>query len=196
MLPVMQKRKKVRKYNNIERFGGEQLFPFFLSMTDEEKKAYSYAIKLLTGRDYSKPKLRQKLRERQYSAESINQVIAELERLNFIREDLYIEARIKGFMFKRCSPSYIVQKLAQESISIDESLVDQLFAEYSITVEQQILELIKKKCPTPLAIGANQLNYEEREKLKNKVLRYLASKGHSFALSIKMLDDYLRSIQE
>lgn len=160
---------------------------------EEEKKAYSYAIKLLTGRDYSKVKLAQKMRERDFSNESIRLVIEELERQNFIREDLYIEARIKGFMFKRCSPQYIAQKMAQESLSVDLELIEKIFSEYGQSTELQISELIRKKIPSRIA--ENQTR-EEKDKIRNRVLRYLLNKGHSFSQSQKLLDSYLKQICE
>jgi regulatory protein len=142
------------------------------------KSAYSYLIRILSSRDFSEYKLREKLRERNYAQTEIDDAITEVKAKNFLREDNYIEARIKAFMHKGYSPSYIQQKLNQEHISATLELIDSIFVEYSVTCESQIQRLASKK------IGLrNSLDFDDQ----NKILRYLLSKGHELSYCRKIL---------
>ncbi|MCK5884738.1 MAG: RecX family transcriptional regulator [Bacteriovoracaceae bacterium] len=149
-------------------------------MDKETKKAYSYLIRLISKRDYSRYKLEQKLRERGHSHQAIDESIAEIISLNYLREDNYIEARIKGFMHKNCSMSYIRSKLAEEYLDIEISLIDSIFIEHGISETDQITRIIYKKLPSsPRA----DLDYDSRIKIENRVLRYLYGKGHQIVPS-------------
>jgi regulatory protein len=142
------------------------------------KTAYSYLIRILSSRDFSEYKLREKLRERNYEQSEIEDAISEIKAKNFLREDNYIEARIKAFMHKGYSPSYIQQKLYQEHISATIELIETIFDEYSITCESQIQRLAAKK------IGPrDNLDFDDQ----NKILRYLLSKGHELSHCRKIL---------
>ncbi len=157
-------------------------------MEEESKKAYNYLIRLLTRRDYSRYKLEQKLRERKFSNTAIQESIEEIIRLNYLREDNYIEARIKGFMHKNCSKSFIQSKLAEEFLNVELEKIEAVFNEYEITEEDQIERLIQKKLPhqTP-----KSLSFEERMKIENKIMRYILSKGHQLGLSRSILKTFL-----
>ena len=73
----------------------------------EEKEnthtAYMDAIKLLAKKDYSEYKLRKKLKEKLHDSESIDEAIQEVTEKKYLREDYYIEARIRGLMRKNYS---------------------------------------------------------------------------------------------
>lgn len=142
------------------------------------KKAYSYLIKILSSRDFSEHKLREKLRERNYPASEIEEAINEVKEKNFLREDNYIEARIKAFMNKGYSPNYIQQKLEQEHLQVAEALIDDVFSEHKLTKNDQIERLVRKKLNLK-----TEINFEE----ENKILRYLISKGHDFTTSKKIM---------
>ncbi len=49
----------------------------------DEKRIYNYAVKLLTGRDYSEVKLKEKLRLKNFDKTVVEKVVAEIkERVN------------------------------------------------------------------------------------------------------------------
>jgi regulatory protein len=153
-------------------------------MNEETKKAYFYLIRILTKRDYSRYKLEQKLRERGYTRQAIDESIAEIISLNYLREDNYIEARIKGFMHKNCSMTYIRSKLAEEFLEVEISLIEEVFVEHGISEKDQITRIIHKKLPpTP----SNELDYDSRIKSENKILRYLYGKGHQIGTARAIL---------
>jgi regulatory protein len=145
------------------------------------KQAYSYLVRILSSRDFSEYKLREKLRERNYPPDEIDEAINEVKAKNFLREDNYIEARIKAFMNKGYSPDYIQQKLFQEHLKVSYELIQSVFDEYNITTEIQIKRLTSKK------IGTNHVSDYLDFDNQNKVLRYLLSKGHELSESRKIL---------
>ena len=142
------------------------------------KKAYSYLIKILSSRDFSEFKLREKLRARNYPADEIEEAINEVKARNFLREDNYTEARIKAFMNKGYSPHYIQQKLSQEHLEVPLPLIEDVFSEHKMTAQDQIDRLIRKKLNNKNAVDFND---------ETKVLRYLLSKGHDFGTSKKLM---------
>lgn len=142
------------------------------------KQAYSYLVKLLSAREYSEHKLREKLREKKFPANEADDAINELKERGYLREHVYAEARIKGFMHKGYSVNYIRQKLAQERVVVTEEAIQDVFDEYRMTEEDQIKHLAKKKVGMKTDLDFDQ---------QGKVLRYIISKGHDFSLSKKVL---------
>jgi SOS response regulatory protein OraA/RecX len=151
--------------------------------TKSAKAAYNYAIRLLAQRDYSQIKLTTKLKERMvkfdsYDLDDIEVAIEKVLKQGYLKEYLYIEARIKGLMHKNLSPTHIQQKLKQEQLNVEISKIDSIFYENEETEEQQIKNLIRKK-----SCGVNWEDLDDAaiHKKREKILRFLISKGHKYA---------------
>lgn len=149
------------------------------------KLAYNYLVKLITLRDYSEFKLRQKLKEKKYPANEIEDAINEIKTRGYLREDLYIEARIKGLLYKGYAINYIRQKLNQESLTVSEEYISDVFEDQQTSEEDQIRQLLKKKLRT-----AKDHTPEEWQKVKQKALRYTISKGHNISKTITLLKEF------
>ncbi len=141
-------------------------------------RAYLYIVKLLSARDYSEHKLREKLKEKQYPANDIDNALSEAKEKGYLREEAYIEARVKSFMNKGYSPNYIRQKMSQERLSVSTDEIKDIFTEERVSEEEQIERLARKKLGQKLEIDFD---------LEGKILRFLISKGHDFSLSKKVL---------
>jgi regulatory protein len=152
-----------------------------------QSKAYLYLIRLLSSRDYSEFKLREKLREKQYPATEIDEAIAEIKAKNYLREDNYAEARAKAFMNKGYSPDYIKQKLAQEHVSVDEDFIQNIYSENRNDSDEQIRSLVEKK------LRGRKLDSYEQEV---KVIRFILSKGHQIGAIKKILKEYKTSYSQ
>ena len=152
-----------------------------------QSKAYLYLIRLLSSRDYSEFKLREKLREKQYPANEIDEAIAEIKAKNYLREDNYAEARAKAFMNKGYSPDYIKQKLAQEHVYVDEDFIQSIYSENRNDSEEQIRSLVEKK------LRGKKLDSYEQEV---KVIRFVLSKGHQIGAIKKILKEYKTSYSQ
>lgn len=149
-------------------------------------KAYMYLVKILSIRDYSEYKLREKLRERNYPADEIESAINDIKAKGYLREEAYAEARVKASMQKGYSPDYIRQKLAQENVPITDEEINAVFAEYRTKPEEQIERLVRKKMA-----GKTEFDYEG----ESKILRYLISKGHDFDVSKKIMKSIINEVR-
>lgn len=137
-----------------------------------KRSAYSYAVKLLSKKDYSEFKLRTKLLEKNFTDSEANEAIEELISKKFLREDYYIEARVKGLMHKGYSPTHIQNRLKEEQVEASMSVIQDTFNEYKLTEEEQVEKLIIKK------LGNSAIEAPLEFNAKMKLLRFLASKGH------------------
>jgi regulatory protein len=142
------------------------------------KKCYIDAIRILTPRDYSEHKLRTKLQDREHDEEIIQQVILYLIEKKLFNEDIYIEARIKGLARKNLSARFIQQKMNQEHIKVDLETIDEILGNAQIEPVDQLNSLIEKKLRSM------------REFDREKVLRFLISKGHSYSAAKLALNSY------
>jgi len=140
--------------------------------------AYNYLIKILSARDYSEHKLREKCKNRGYSQEETDLAINEIKDNNYLREDLYIEARIKAFMNKGYSAYYIQQKLKEEHLKIDSESIEEVFTENKMSDTDQIKNLIRKKV-------RSEIN-------EAQILRFLLGKGHNYTTSKKALKEFIQ----
>lgn len=140
------------------------------------KDAYNYAIFLLSKRDYSIHKIKLKLRSKQYEEEEILQAIDKLIQQNYLREEEYKRMRIKSLLIRGYSNSYIANKLEQEYLNSNDIEINTVRSEQEISTGNTISSLVQKK----LRGKVIPQEFDAKMKLKNKILSFLASKGHSF----------------
>jgi regulatory protein len=140
------------------------------------KKPFDYAIYLLSRRDYSIYKMRQKLRTRECTPQEIDEVIERLLELNYLREDEYKRQRVKGLLYKGYANKYIIQKCQAEMLEVSEEFIDEIRLVDHIDSQEEIDRLIQKK----LRNKDIPTDYESKQKLKNKVFNFLISKGYGF----------------
>ena len=153
----------------------------------EYKEAYNYSIYLLSKRDYSNYKISQKLKSRKYSKETIEKVIQKVTDQGYLREEVYTTMRIKTLLYKGCANFFIKQKLSQEFLEVDDHRIDQLREENHISKKESIHYLIEKK----LRYKEIPKDKSEYFKLKDKVIRFLISKGHDYQSAKELLQDYM-----
>ena len=142
------------------------------------KEAYSYSIKLLSKRDYSSFKLKQKLIARDYKESEITETINALRDKKFINDKNYALSRAKSFATKGLSNNFLIKKLEQAELYLDDEEVNTLRADYNLLEEDIIKDLINKKSKPQ----DEQTSYDEKQKQKLKLVNYLASKGYSYEL--------------
>lgn len=147
-------------------------------------KAFTYIVKLLSAREYSEHKLREKLKEKKFPANEIEDALSEIKARGHLKEEVYAEARIRGFMNKSYSVNYIRQKMAQEHLVVSEEIIQEIFEDNNMSEEQQIERLARKKIGMKTDLDGGE---------QGKILRYLISKGHDFSLSKKVLKSVMGS---
>ncbi|MAF78301.1 MAG: hypothetical protein CME63_00500 [Halobacteriovoraceae bacterium] len=139
------------------------------------KRAYQYTIKLLAKKDYSVHKIKQKLRDKGYNSELSKKLIAELLEKNYLREDLYIEARIKGFLRKGYAANVILYRLSQEQCHTTAEHIENIMHEIGLNHQGQLKLMIEKK------LHLDGEFVKDKEKLRQKVLRYCINRGYSIS---------------
>lgn len=140
------------------------------------KATYDYAIRLLSKRDYSRYKLSQKLKQRSFAPEEIEETLERLIEQNYLREEEYKRMRVKSLLLKGTSNQLIQRKLEQEQLEVDSDMIDQMRTENDLGKSEVITALIEKK----LRGKSIPETFEEKMKLKNKLFNFLISKGHSY----------------
>lgn len=142
------------------------------------KKAFDYAIRILSQRDYSTHKMKEKLKKRGCNQDQITEVIERLNEFNYLRDDEFAGMRIKQLLYKGYSNTYILQKLTSEYLNASESQIEEVRAKCEMSQDFQIENLIQKK----LRYKEVPDDFKEKMKLKQKVTAYLVSKGFSFEM--------------
>lgn len=154
------------------------------------KQAYSYLVKLISSRDYSEHKLREKLREKKFPANEIENALNEIKERGYLREEAYTEARIKGFMSKGYSANYIRQKLQQEKLTVSEVEIYEVFNEHRVSEDEQIKKLLSKK------LRVISKDKEEAHRERQKAIRFALSKGHNPGAVFKILKTKLNGTDD
>jgi regulatory protein len=150
-------------------------------------KAYLTLIRLLSSKDYSEHKLREKLRNRDFPAAEIDEAIAQVKEKNYLKEEIYAEARAKAFMNKGYSKNYIRQKLGIEHVKVDQEFIQDIYTDHNKSEDDQIKYLIDKKLR-----GKTIDDYDQ----ESKIIRFILSKGHNISEIKKAIREFKSFTQE
>ncbi len=143
-------------------------------MTDKTyTRAYNYCLYILSKRDYSEFQLRRKLKEKGYE-EFTEEVVSKLHEHKYIQEDEYRRSRIKALIHKGYSAYYISQKLESEHLGTTKEFIEDIYQELQTSEQEQKQHLIQKKL---------RALDPKHEKTKEKIIRFLISKGHRASFS-------------
>ena len=151
------------------------------------QRIYNYSIHLLARQDYSEFKLKQKLRSKKDNLpHEIEEVLQTLKARGLLREENYRRLFIRKWMMKGESEDKIRQRAAMEKLQFESDEFKIIEDELGFTDEDSLQKLIEKK------LRSKEIpdNYEEKMALRNKVLRFLITKGHSFDDCKRTLNQY------
>lgn len=152
------------------------------------QRIYNYSIHLLARQDYSEFKLRQKLRSKKDNLpHEIDEVIETLKSRGLLREENYRRLFIRKWMMKGESEDKIRQRAGMEKLQFESEEFKSIEIELGVTEEDNIEKLIAKKLRSKVIPS----DFREKMDLKNKVLRFLISKGHSYDECKRALNKYL-----
>ncbi len=135
------------------------------------KRATKRAMNLLQKKDYTESKLREKLREGQYSDDCIDAAIEYVKSYKYLDDERFARYYITYQMELR-SRNRILQDLMNKGISKDlcERLLNEIYEENSSDVEtEQIQKLLIKKH------YSEDMEYKD----KQKVIAFLLRRGYS-----------------
>ena len=164
-------------------------------LQDQFKACYKSCLRLLERKDYSRKKIFQKLKEKDYESDIINKVLDEVTEKKFLRQDYYQEARIKGLMRKGYHPQSIQQKLFEDGCNPTIEEIENIFNEYQTDTKKEGFSLIEKKARSLNLTSVDGLPYEELQKKKVKLIRFLLSKGYPLEDARDCLNHFIASIK-
>jgi regulatory protein len=152
------------------------------------QRIYNYSIHLLARRDYSEFKLKTKLRSKKDNLpHEIDEVIVKLKENGLLREENYRRLFIRKWMLKGESEEKIRRRGSLEKLEFYVEEFKLIEKELGFDDSDSIEKLIEKK------IRFKEIPKDpiEKFKLRDKILRYLISKGHCYEDSKKVLDRFL-----
>lgn len=151
------------------------------------RRIYNYSVHLIARQDYSEYKLRKKLRSKpQNLPHQIDEAIEKLKAKGLLREESYRRLFIRKWMMKGESEDKIRKRGAQEKLVFEDDEFEACQRELGFSDDESLEKLVAKK----LRSKEIPKNPAEKFKLRDKVLRFLISKGHSFEDSKKSLAKY------
>lgn len=157
------------------------------------QRIYNYSIHLLARQDYSEFKLRQKLRSKKDNLpHEVDEVLLKLKEKGLLREESYRRLFIRKWMLKGESEDKIRRRGAQEKLEFQAEEFENVSLELGFSDEESLEKLVAKK----LRSKEIPSSYEARSKLRDKVLRFLISKGHSFEEAKKALNPYFKTVAD
>lgn len=151
-------------------------------------RIYNYCIHLLARQDYSEFKLRQKLRsKKQNLPHEIDEAIEKIKAKGLLHEENYRRLFIRKWMMKGESPEKIKQRGAMEKLQFENEEFEIIRTELGLGAGENLEKLVTKK----LRMKTMPTNSEEKYKLRDKTLRFLISKGHSYEEAKRALAKYM-----
>jgi len=150
-------------------------------------RIYNYSIHLLARQDYSEFKLRQKLRSKKDNLpHEVDEVLDALKVRGLLKEENYRRLFIRKWMMKGESEDKIRNRGSMEKLQFEAEEFRAIELELGFGDQESIEKLVHKKLRSKVIPE----EYEEKMSLKNKVLRFLISKGHSYDDCKKALQPY------
>ncbi len=141
-----------------------------------KKRAKKRAMALLEKRDYTEEKLRAKMREGMYPEDIVEDTLEYLKGYGYINDKRFAE-RFLEFHGDAMTKYGLKLKLYQKGISSD--VIDEVLDDFELTDERELIRKIFEK--------KNFDTESSTEKEKNRMIRYLVSKGFSMNNIKKML---------
>jgi SOS response regulatory protein OraA/RecX len=153
------------------------------------KRIYNYSIHLIARQDYSEFKLKQKLRSKKNNLpHEVDEVILALKEKGLLKEENYRRLFIRKWMMKGEAEDKIRKRGGMEKLQFDSDEFRAIELELGFTDEDSIDKLIQKK----LRGKEIPTDFESKNKLRDKVLRFLISKGHGFQESKSALTEFMK----
>lgn len=155
---------------------------------EEKLKAKSTALKILERTLKTESEIREKLTERGYDENITEETIEFLKSYNFINDENYVKLFVKEKL-KSKGKNKIKFDLQQKGV--DSHLISEAFLEISDDVEHlKAKELCIKK------YNILKKSTDDERKIKEKLFRYLVSRGYDFSLSNGIIKETINEFKE
>ena len=146
---------------------------------EEKNKALNYAINLLSRKDRTKKEIEDKLIEKGYDRNVIDNILDKLKSYNYINDEIYCEKYINDkIKFSKYGKNKIKSKLYAKGV--DKDIISQKMIEIDNNLEyNRAFELAQKKLPS--------LQKYDKIKIKSKLSYHLISKGFDYDVVNKVI---------
>lgn len=145
----------------------------------EYRRAKERALWLLSGRDYSRRQLFDKLRA-EVSADTAEEVCERMEELGLVNDESYARRLAHDlFHLKKLSARGVIYKLMEKGI--DRELCEEIADEFDVDPVEQLVELIDRK----------YVNKLEDEKDRRRTIAALQRLGYSWGDIKAALDEFI-----
>lgn len=149
----------------------------------DEKKLYNYGINRLSVRDYGRQELFDKMSKWQEDISIVNKVLDKLESLGYLSEERRIRNLINLYLPKEGIKKL---KLRLYQKKLNKELIENILSDLDKNEEYKAFDLLVKKYKN-FVFSDN----EEKQKKKEKMLRFLVSKGLSYQDGIKAINEFI-----
>jgi len=136
---------------------------------------YLYSIRILTRRDYSRHKLREKLLSRSDDLTEIENLLDLLVEKKYLQEEVYARQRIQYWLKAGNSISNILNKAKQEHLEISKDFILDISEDIQVNPDEKLKEIFEHKFARKL----QEASFEEREKIKRRAFGYFQRRGFS-----------------
>ncbi len=96
-------------------------------------------------------------------------------------------------MRKGHAPKNIQARLAAEDLTVDQSVINEVFTEYGNSKEAQLASLLEKKAAS-FKSDWNEIDSDQQYKVKMKLARSLVAKGFSPSEGLTAIESYFSEI--
>ena len=152
------------------------------------QRIYNYSVHLIARQDYSEYKLRQKLRSKKDNLpHEIDEVLEALKSRGLLKEASYRRLFIRKWMMKGESKDKIRKRGGMEKLNFEDHEFEDVTKELGFSDEDSLEKLMDKK----LRMKEIPKDRNERQKLRDKTLRFLISKGHGFDEAKRAWNNFL-----
>jgi regulatory protein len=134
--------------------------------TEQEKiptltQVQNAAIRLLSRREHSRNELRQKLLQRGFPAELIQQVLEKLIQKKLLDEERFVESYIRARSNKGYGPLRIIAELQQRGVNVEIifNFIDETSCEWLELAQQVRQKKFGKKMPKEFTEKAKQMRF-------------------------------------
>ena len=154
-----------------------------MEQEDIKNQATKFAIKLLSVRKRSVFEITKRLRQKEFAADIINQVVKELFEYKYLNDEEFAEAYINDRINFNPRGGFLIKKELREK-GIAENIISEKIKE--LLPEEKELELAKKTAEKKLEYLNKDL---EKNKIYQKIGSHLQSKGYSSFIIREVLED-------
>ena len=156
-----------------------------LTSRDEFFRARDYGMMLLSYRDRSEQEFRKRLLDRAYKREVVEEVIELFKRENLINDRLFAEKWIEHILSSRPMGAMRIRHELRAKF-VDEQVVDDVVA--GMIDSEKELSLAQAAADKKM----RALKGYTDEKVRNRLLRHLKSRGFQFDIIHDVMKEYVR----